>query len=196
MEIATETINVSSNGLYALSEGKKPLDMWTPQEIKRQVIQIKLSNKPCPLIGFNDLDDVSFEILAKNLLVRREWHHVGFRPCYFYGIDEGTVISLTQAHVDRMIFITQEEEKIRNRPKWTRFCIYRWKTSVSGHQFCDTYIVYGVLYNNTAYFKDGRSMRVIPDKCEVSKIYEKAPKNRKGEYDNIRKKMKSYGIHC
>lgn len=194
--ITLENVNMSIRGRQALTLGLMPFFFWTIQAIKKNVIQIKLSNKPCPSIHFDSLDDIPLEILAKYLLKRNGWHHVCFLPRWFYEIDEQAVISLTMADIRNMQQEAKELQEIQNKPRLARFTIHKWKVSTTGHEFCDTYTVYGVLYNGTAFFENGNSKTVIKDECEVQKLYTKVPKTRKSQYDLIRRKMRAYNIFC
>lgn len=194
--LTMEILNMSTRGRTALDEGKKPFDLWTVQDMKYQVIRIKLNNKPCPVIRFDALDGIPTDILAKALLKKCEWHHVNFLPHWFYKIDEQAVKDLTMEDIRELQQEAQQRQEILNKPRLARFSIHKWKVSTTGHEFCDTYQMYGVLYNNTAYFEDGRSIRIIKDKCEICKLYPKVPKTRRTQYDLIRRKMRAYDIFC
>lgn len=190
------TLNMSYRGNLAMLSGKKPLILWTHKDIVHQIISIKLNNKNSPRINFNELWNISFQTLSQYLLITNEWHHVRFKPAWFYHIDTDYVINMTSDDINQMKSLDKLSNDITNKPKWTRFKISKWKISTTHHEYCDTQLVYGVLYNNTAYFMDGRKINIEKDYCIPDKIYMKTPKNRKKDYDAIRKGMRIHDIYC
>ena len=118
-----QAYSYSFRGIEALKKGLKPLDEWTMENLVSKAIHIKLANKPCPMIIFDELRAIPVEILRNRLLIKMEWHHRSFKPTWFYGIDEEAVKDLTMNDIKAMKEEAEMYRQIASKPKWAAFRI-------------------------------------------------------------------------
>lgn len=194
--LAMNGINMSNHGWAATELGIYPLEVWDTNNLINSIIQIKLNNIPCPKICFDDLKGIPMHIMAKFCLWRSEWHHVNFRPCWFYTLDEYAVIKMTQEEVEEMKILAECESPDWHKPTLVKVRISSWKTSTTDHQYCSPRDVTGVVYAGFVYFSDDSRIPLTPEYCEIEKIYLKKTRKQRETFDLIRKRMRKYNIHC
>ena len=195
MTLAYE-LKMSTRGWQAAENGLLPLDSWNIEILIRRIIHVKLTNTPCPKICFDDLKSVPLHILGKFCLWKAEWHHVNFRPCWFYAVDDFAIINMTQNEVEEMKHLAEYERPDMVKPTFARLKMTQWKTSTTKHEYCSHFYTNGVVYGGYVYFANGNRVSLSLDHCEIEKIIDKKTKKQKETFNLIRKRMRAYNIHC
>jgi len=188
--------NMSLRGREALGNGENLFLGWTKEKLIKEVNRIKTMNYPCPSVDLEAMANIPEDILRNVLLTQSSWHHVDGKPEWFYIVDEEWVTRMNSYDIENMIADAEMFEAIKNKPKLADFRIYIWKLSTTDHQYCKTAIRPGILFNDIAYFENGKYQVVCKDECEIEEIYVKAPRQRRTQFDNIRRKMRQYNIYC
>lgn len=193
-EKMTQIYNMSTNARIAFEQGERVYDQWTKADIIADIHAILAENCLLPPDNIDKLNQVTEKVLREYMLKKSSWHHVNNQPVWFYTVDSRLVCSLSRKDVCRMLNMVRARETGRNKPKLAIVKRSRW-TEKNGHQFTKSNTAKAVVYNDCAYFENGKKADLRPGRCAVVKECGPIVKENRAVFEKILKHMRtSYNI--
>lgn len=188
--------NSSTNAKKALKEGKKPLPLWTKEELITKINEmIAADEDACPEADMDRLELVDEDVLKECLLIKTEWHHVNNKPCWFYDIDEPVVKTLRKNEMSTMLRMTRKIQEESKKPRFAFIKQSSWVNFKGNHQTTNKTRRVGVVYDGYVYFENGTKAPVQKDYMDISDSCDKKSKKYKKTYSNIIRNMQvNYGL--